>query len=109
MFRKHKKLFPVAVLVLFVAALFSLSGEAQQKSKPGSAPAKKIQGLKPQVFQAVKFGQSIALRDMPAAGEIDIETLSTLDRRAINEKNVALKKVPRAGAPLPSIDAAIAG
>ena len=90
MSRDRNKLFRAGSLALFLAALSVLPGEAQQSKKAGSAPAK-LQGLKPQVMRAVRMGESIALRDMPAAGEIDLETQTALDRRVINEKNVALE------------------
>lgn len=99
------------LLALFAFGLYPggaawAQGPGQNQGKTAQA---KLQGLKPQVGRAVKFGETIALRDMPAAGEIDLETQTALDRPVINEKNTALERVPRAGAPLPSIDEAIAG
>src|SRR2546423_1634527 len=105
MFRNRRKLFRVGGLALFLAALSVLPGEAQQSKKPGSAPAR-IQGLMPQVLRAVKSGESIALRDMPAAGEIDIETQAALERRVLNEENTDLEWIQSSGA---SIDEAIQG
>src|SRR5206468_2818355 len=83
-------------------------GAHRDKARKGHTAKAKLHLSNPQVGRPVKSGESIALREMPAAGVIDRETLKALDRREINERNVAFDRVRRRGA-LPSIDEAIAG
>ena len=89
-----------------IGVLLALFAFGQNQGKAAKA---NLQGLRPQVSRPVKFGESIALRNIPALGVIDLETLAALGRREINERNTGLERVQRPGAPLPSIDAAIAG
>lgn len=78
---------------------------APQGLKP---PSVKLQGLKPQVARAVKTGESKALRDMPRNREVVAPSQQVNEGNVINERNTAIERVQRPGAPH-DVDAAIRG
>src|SRR3954470_8781179 len=114
-----KTSFPLALVVLLVAAMFTFRGEAQQpknSSSLGSASKGSTVPLKPVSSVAVGFAETEAVRDMP-----DLATLSSglNDQGEGEEKNpdnvmlgnfrrsvVASKPQTK---PIPSFDAAIRG
>ena len=104
----NKKLLPIAILALLVAALITPPGEAQQNKKSGITRPR-LQGLKAQVARAVKTGESRALRHLPARHAADTATLENLEKKVVNERNTARPRVRPPGAPLTSFDAAIRG
>src|SRR2546423_7096374 len=98
--------FPITLVILVLAAMFTFRGEAQQKTGP--APGQRTI-LKPQVARPVATATSVAVRDIPAAPEIDAATLQDFERRVLNNLNAELDWAQPPGAPLTSIDSAIAG
>src|SRR2546421_1053069 len=103
-----KTSFPITLVILVVTAMFTLRGEAQQKtSKPYAPGTRSI--LTPQVALPVATATSVAVRDIPASPETDMATLEDFERRVLNNLNSGFDLVQPPGAPLVSFDAAIAG
>lgn len=114
MSRYLKTLFPITLVLLLVAALFSFRGEAQQpssKSASGSSPK-----LTPISGVAVAFAETDAVRDLPDAPVVRSEGVDRGEGEEKNPDNVALGDFRRAivaskpqTKPIPSLDAALAG
>jgi len=109
MSRYIKKMsFPITLVIMLVAALFTFRGEAQQKRTqpygPGQRPA-----LKPMVSRPVAAAVSAPLRDIKASPDIDLATLEAFERRVVNNLNSDLDLPGANQSNVPSFDAAIAG
>src|SRR4051812_42839470 len=100
--------FPIALVLVVVAALFTLRGEAQlKKAQPyaaGTRPA-----LKPMVVLPVGAAISTPLRDIKPSAEIDLATLQEFERRVVNQLNSDLELPGANQVNVPSFDAAISG
>src|SRR5256714_2441897 len=117
-----KSSFPIALVILLVAAIFIFRGEAQQpKSAPsavGSASKGSTVPLEPISAVAVAFAETDAVRDMPDADVVNSgsERMGDAEGEEKNPDNVALADFKRAQiASMPQrkiiapVDAAIKG
>src|SRR5436190_11066549 len=96
-----KTSFPLALVVLLVAAMFTFRGEAQQPKNTSSAVGSATKGstvpLKPISAVAVAFAETDAVRDLP-----DADVVLGADIKGDNEgeeknlDNVALAEFKRA-------------
>jgi hypothetical protein len=102
MSRYLKTLFPITVVVLFLAAIFTFRGEAQQPTKQPLVLANGermiANGDKPVSAVAVAFAESDAVRDMPDADVVNAsaDRLGDGDGEEKNLDNVALGEFKRA-------------
>src|SRR4051812_21000072 len=110
-----KSSFPIAVVILLVAAIFTLHGETQQP-KSISAVNDSSGGVKTIRGVAVAFAVSDAVRDLPDVDLSNSELLNNDEGAEKNPDNVELAKSKRAllasrpqTKPIPSFDAAIRG
>ena len=124
MSRKFKKLFSFTILVLFLAALFSLPGEAQQPKKPAktgdatshdktASQAKPQQSLRSPVAETIHlagFAQSAPARTFPAAERTVASNqpgppeLEAKEGHEFNPLNTARGRIDLPG---PSVDGAL--
>ena len=90
MFRYIKTLFPITLVILLVAAIFTFRGEAQQPNSKAAPALKPISGV------AVAFAESDAVRDMPDAVADSSEDLGERGGEEKNPDNIALAQFKRA-------------
>ncbi len=114
MSRHLKNLLPIALVALFVAAVFVLKGEGQQtKSAQPAAAAKPTAPSAPLAavsIQAINFAISEAVRDLPDVVPPTSESEARLEGNEIHEMNSQeIKTPPAAAAGLPSVDATLPG
>ena len=113
MSRHLKKLLPIALVALFVAAVFVLKGEGQQtkSAQPAAAkPTTPSAPLAPVAIQAINFAISDPVRDLPDAKPATSESEVGLAGAEIREMNSQeIKTPPAAAADLPSVDATLPG
>src|ERR1700731_4252912 len=112
MSRYLKTIFPITLVILLVAAIFTFRGEAQQPKNTKSAAARVD---KPISGTAIAFAESDEVRDLPDANIMTSTADGTAESdvaegREVNEYNGRMDKVPNAAsAKLPSLDAALPG
>ena len=117
MSRYLKTLLPIALVVLFVAAVFVLKGEGQQtkSARPAGAtqPAATTSPLAPVSASAVNFAISDPMRDLPDALPSGGQSENKGEGQEIHEMNAedvtALKPPPPASQNMPSIDPTLSG
>ena len=111
MSRYLKTLLPIALVVLFVAAVFVLKGEGQQAKSNQPAALAQPTTTAAVSAQAINFAISDAFRDLPDARPATSESEARLEGNEIHEMNSedigSIKTSPAAG--IPSVDATLPG
>src|SRR2546423_2313054 len=103
-----KSSFPITVVVLFLAAIFTFTGEAQQPT--AKSVVRSTAALKPIVGVAVGFAETEAVRDMPDYANAPAALgIGDSEGEEKNPENNYRKKPNPAVLNAPSVDAALPG
>ncbi|MGB7922170.1 MAG: hypothetical protein WCF57_02875 [Pyrinomonadaceae bacterium] len=86
--RRKLALVLIGIMGLMVTLMAIPSSAERAKEPQGKAPKARIQGLKPEVRRAVRFGETTAkLRDLPAEPNLMADSSKLTRRRVVNRRN----------------------